>query len=151
MVPSPDEPAAGTLRYRVNPALPGLKLAAAAALALLGVVFADEPVRLALAAAAATALATWAVRDLVAPVRVTADAAGVTVIAGYAGRRLLPWREIERIRVDARARLGLRTETLEIDAGETLYLFGEYDLGAPPAEAAARLSDLRSRVAGSAG
>jgi hypothetical protein len=77
-------------------------------------------------------------------VRIAADAAGITVVAGYAGRRELPWRRIERIRVDNRPRFGLRTETLEIDAGETLHLFGAYELGAPPAEVAARLEALRA-------
>jgi hypothetical protein len=147
MVP-PEEPAADGLRWRANPALPGLKFAGAAAFALLGVLFGDELLRLVPALAAALALVVWAIRDLVAPVRVAADAAGVTVISGYAGSRLLRWPDIERIRVDVRPRLGLRTETLEIDAGESLHLFGPYDLGAPPADVASHLQRLRAASGG---
>jgi hypothetical protein len=149
MVPSPDEdpPAradrpTAEARWRVSPALPTLKFAGAVALLLLGLLFGRDAVRLALAGGASAALVAWAVRDLVAPVRVAAGAAGVTVISGYAGRLTLPWERIERIRVDTRSRLGLRSETLEIDAGETLHLFGPYDLGAPPADVAARLREL---------
>jgi hypothetical protein len=148
MVPSPEEPAAESQRWRVNPALPGLKFAAAAAFALLGVVFGDELIRLVAAFGAAVALVAWAVRDLVVPVRLAADAAGVTVISGYAGRRHLPWRAVERIQVDARQRFGVRTELLEIDAGETLHLFSPYDLGVPPADVAASLQRLRAASAG---
>jgi hypothetical protein len=140
MTGTPIEP----LRWRVSPALPAFKLAGAAAFGLLGFLFGDDAVRLALAAVAAVGLLAWAARDLVAPVRLAADTAGIRVISGYAGTRLLPWERIERIRVDVRPRLGLRTETLEIDAGDTLHLFGLYDLNAPPAEVADRLNALRS-------
>jgi len=139
------------LRWRVSPALPALKLVGAAALALLGLVFGDDVVRLALAAVAVAGLLAWAARDLVAPVRLAADTAGVRVSSGYAGTRALPWARIERIRVETRPRLGLRTETLEIDTGDTLHLFGQYDLNAPPAEVADRLNALRSGGPGSAG
>lgn len=137
-------PSPGPLRWRVPPTLPALKLVAAAVIVALGLAFGGDPVRVGLALAATLGLAGWALRDLIVPVRVAADAAGVTVISGYAGRRALPWQRIERIQVDTRPRLGLRTETLEIDAGETLYLFGASDLGARPAEVAARLETLRS-------
>jgi hypothetical protein len=129
----------------VTPALPGLKLAGAAAFGLLAVVFGDEAVRLIPAVAAALGLVAWAVRDLVAPIRLAADPSGVTIVTGYAGRTTLPWERIERIRVDARARLGLHTETLEIDTGDTLHLLGPYELGAPPSEVATRLESLRPR------
>jgi hypothetical protein len=139
------------LRWRVSPALPALKLTGAAALALLGLVLGDDAVRLALAAVAVAGLLAWAARDLLAPIRLAADTAGVRVISGYAGTRALPWERIERIRVDSRPRLGLRTETLEIDTGDTLHLFGQYDLNAPPAEVADRLNALRTGGPGSAG
>jgi hypothetical protein len=138
-----EEPPAGG-RWRVTPALPGLKLAGATAFVLLAVVFGGDPVRLVLAGAAALALAGWALRDLIAPVRLAADPDGITVVVGFAGRRHLPWSQVERVRVDTRPRLGLRTETLEIDTGETLHLFSSYDLGAPPADVAARLAALRT-------
>lgn len=126
--------------------LPAVKLGGAAAVLLLGLLLADrDVVRLVLAVVAAAALAGWAARDLVAPVRLEADETGVTVLAGFARRRRLAWSQIEGVRVDARPRFGLRTETLEIDAGDSLHLFGAYDLGAPPADVAAALASLRER------
>ncbi|MEU1746769.1 PH domain-containing protein [Micromonospora arida] len=131
-------------QWRVPSTLPAAKLAGAVLLVTLGLLFADgDPVRLALAVLAAAALAGWAVRDLVAPVRLAVDPAGLTVIHGFAGRRLLPWSAVEAIAVDRRPRLGLTSETLEIDAGNSLHLFGRYDLGAPPEEVAATLRAAR--------
>jgi hypothetical protein len=132
------------LTWRVPGKVPAVKLAVAAAIFAAGLLFADgDVVRLVLAAAVAAALTLWAARDLFVPVRLAADPAGVTVVAGLTGRRHLAWSQIERVRVDTRPRLGLRTETLEIDAGESLHLFNEYDLGVPPAEVAAALEPLR--------
>ncbi|MDQ7911466.1 PH domain-containing protein [Phytohabitans sp. ZYX-F-186] len=134
------------LSWRVPRKVPAVKLAAAAALFAVGLLFADgDAVRLVLAAAVAAALALWAARDLLAPVRLAADPTGVTLVAGFAGRRHLAWSQIERVRVETRPRLGIRTETLEIDAGDSLHLFSEYDLGAPPAEVAAALKPLENR------
>lgn len=144
VVPPSPEPAAGPLHWRVAPALPWLKFTGAAALVALGALFAVDTVALVVAVIAALALAVWAVRDLLAPVRVAADATGVTVLTGFAGRRQVPWVRVERIRVDTRSRLGLRGDTLEIDAGDALHLFNTYDLDAPPAEVAALLENLRT-------
>ncbi|MEU4552555.1 PH domain-containing protein [Micromonospora violae] len=134
----------GSLQWRVPAGLPAAKLAGAVLLVALGLLFADgDPVRVAVAVLAAVALAGWAVRDLVAPVRLAVDPAGLTVIQGFAGRRLLPWSAVETIAVDRRPRLGLTSETLEIDAGSSLHLFGRYDLGATPEEVAAALRAAR--------
>ncbi|WP_405428937.1 PH domain-containing protein [Micromonospora sp. NBC_00617] len=131
-------------QWRVPTNLPVAKLAGAVLLVALGLLFADgDPIRLVVAGVAAAALAAWAVRDLVAPVRLTADPAGLTVIHGFAGRRLLPWATVEAITVDRRQRWGLTGEVLEIDAGESLHLFGRYDLGATPQEVAAELRAAR--------
>ncbi|RQX12242.1 hypothetical protein DDE19_29210 [Micromonospora ureilytica] len=131
-------------QWRVPASLPAAKLAGAVLLIALGLLFADgDPVRLALAVLAAAALAGWAVRDLIAPVRLAVDPAGLTVIHGFAGRRLLPWPAIEAITVDRRPRLGLTSEVLEIDAGESLHLFSRYDLGTTPEEVAAELRAAR--------
>ncbi|MEU7587933.1 PH domain-containing protein [Micromonospora sp. NPDC049230] len=136
-------------QWRVPAALPAVKLAGAVLLAALGLLFADgDPVRLVVAVLAAAALAGWAVRDLVAPVRLAVDPAGLTVIHGFAGRRLLPWSAVEEIAVDRRPRLGLTSETLEIDAGDSLHLFGRYDLGATPEEVAAALRAARPTSTG---
>ncbi|WP_407664726.1 PH domain-containing protein [Micromonospora tarensis] len=133
-----------TRQWRVPAGLPAAKLAGAVLLVALGLLLADgDPVRLVVAALAAAALAGWAVRDLVAPVRLTVATAGLTVIHGFAGRRLLPWSAVEAITVDRRPRLGLTSETLEIDAGDSLHLFGRYDLGSTPEEVAAALRAAR--------
>ncbi|WP_229405753.1 PH domain-containing protein [Micromonospora sp. NBRC 110038] len=140
-------PAAPSARqWRVPPTLPALKLVGAAALVGLGLVFADgDRVRLVLAGVLAAGLVGWALRDLLAPVRLAVDPAGITVVRGFAGRRRLDWGAVEAITVDRRPRLGLSTEILEIDAGESLHLFGRYDLDAPPGEVADALRAARAR------
>lgn len=130
-------------QWRVPPAQPALKLIAAAVFALLAVAFHGDPIALSGAGAVAAGLVAWSIRDLLAPVRLAAGPGGVTVTKGFAGRRRLDWHRIDTIRVDRRPRLGIRTETLEIDAGETLHLFSRYDLGAEPVDVAATLNRLR--------
>jgi Bacterial PH domain len=131
--------------WRVRPVLPAAKLIGAAGIVVLALAFGRrDPVQWVLAGAAALGLAGWAARDLLVPVRLAAGPAGVTVVAGLARRRFLPWDEIERVRVDRRRRLGLAGELLEIDAGDSLHLFGPYDLGAAPEEAAAVLAAVRA-------
>ena len=132
------------LEWRVKPVLPVTKLLGAVALVVLVVAFGEgDPVRWVLALVTAAALTVWAVRDLIRPVRLTADAEGITVVTGFAARRRVPWSRIERVRVDSRTRRGLRNDLLEIDAGESLHLFGAHELGADPEEVAAALRDLR--------
>ncbi|MET8043272.1 PH domain-containing protein [Micromonospora sp. NPDC005215] len=131
-------------QWRVPATVPAVKLVGAALLVALGLLFADgDPVRLVVAVLAAATLAGWAVRDLVAPVRLAVDPAGLTVIHGFAGHRLLQWSTVQAIAVDRRARMGLTSDTLEIDAGDSLHLFGRYDLGATPEEVAAELRAAR--------
>ncbi|MEV7228530.1 MULTISPECIES: PH domain-containing protein [Polymorphospora] len=135
--------------WRVARSMPLLKIVSAAALLLIGYGLAGgDPVTLGLAVLVAVVLLGWAVRDIVVPVRLAVDEDGVTVVTGYARRRHLPWDRIERITVDTRPRLGLRTETLEIDAGDSLHLLGAYDLGAAPADVAATLQAARRVAAG---
>lgn len=124
--------------------VPAAKLAGAVLLIALGLLFADgDAVRLVLAILAAAVLVVWAVRDLIAPVRLAVDPSGLTVIHGAAGHRLLPWPTIEAITVDCRPRLGLTSEVLEIDAGESLHLFGRFELGTTPDEVVAELHAAR--------
>jgi hypothetical protein len=130
----------------VPASLPALKLAGAVALLALALLLDEgDPVQLGLAVVAAAALAGWAARDLVAPVRLAVDPEGVTVVRGFAGHHRLPWSAVERVTVDRRARLGLTSEVLEIDAGESLHLFGRLDLGADPADVAEALHEARPR------
>jgi hypothetical protein len=136
------------MQWRIKPVLPVTKLMGAVAVVVLAAAFAGrDPVRWALAAVAAVALVVWALRDLIAPVRLAADVTGVTVIAGFARRRHLPWRQIERVRVDRRTHRGLRSELLELDAGDAIYLFSAHELGALPEDVAAELADLRLTAA----
>ncbi|MEU8259804.1 PH domain-containing protein [Micromonospora sp. NPDC048999] len=129
-------------QWRVPAVLPVAKLVGAVVLVALGLLFADgDRVQLALAGLAAAGLAGWALRDLVAPVRLTVDAEGITVREGFVGRRRLPWSAVEAIQLERRTRRGLTAETLEIDAGESLHLFGRYDLDAPLDEVAEALRE----------
>lgn len=131
-------------QWRVPASLPAAKLAGAVLLIALGLLFADgDAVRLVLALLAAAVLVGWAVRDLIAPVRLAVDPTGLTVIHGFAGHRLLPWATVEAITVDRRPRLGLTSEVLEIDTGESLHLFGRFELGTTPEEVAAELRAAR--------
>jgi hypothetical protein len=136
------------MQWRIRPVLPVTKLMGAVAVLVLVAAFGgQDPIRWAMAAVAAGALVVWALRDLLAPVRLAADAGGVTVIAGFARRRHLPWQQIERVRVDRRIHRGLRTELLELDAGDAIYLFSAHDLGALPEDVATELADLRLTAA----
>ena len=136
------------MQWRVKPVLPVTKLIAAAAIVVLAVAFAEhDPIRWAIALVVAVGLAVWGLRDLLAPVRLAADASGVTVVTGFARRRHLPWSAVERVRVDRRTHRGLRSETLELDAGDAIYLFSANDLGALPEDVVVALADLRTNSA----
>jgi hypothetical protein len=135
------------MQWRIKPVLPVTKGMGAVAVVVLAVAFAGrDPVRWALAFVVGAVLAIWALRDLIAPVRLAADAGGITVITGFARRRHLPWAQIERVRVDVSSRRGLRSELLELDAGESIFLFSAHELGVLPEEVATALADLRART-----
>ena len=144
----PGEPDTGELRWRVNSGLTWLKVAAAVLFLLAAVAFAGDVAGLLVALVAAAALTAFALRDLVAPVRLAADPTGVTVVSGFAGHRHLPWAQIDRVRVDERRRLGMRSQLLEIDSGETLHLFSTFELSASCEEVAKLLEGLRARAVG---
>ena len=138
-------------RWRVASTPTLWKFAGALLLAAVAVLSGEERERLLLAGVGAVALGVYGLRDLVAPVRLSADTEGVTVVSGFARRRRVPWREIERVGLGEHRSLGLRTEILEIDAGESLHLFSRYDLGAPCAEVAETLQEMRGAALASAG
>jgi hypothetical protein len=128
--------------WRVRPALPVLKIAAAVALPLLTLAFrSTDRTAWAVAGVAAAALGGWALRDLVTPVRLAADPDGLVVAVGFAGRRRIPWSRVEGVRVDRRQRRGLRNELLEIDTGDTVHVLSAHDLGTPPQEVADLLAE----------
>jgi hypothetical protein len=135
------------MQWKIRPVLPVSKLMGAVAIVVLALAFAGrDPIRWALAAIVATALVIWAARDLIAPVRLAADENGITVVTGFVRRRRLDWASIERVRVDRRTHRGLRSEMLEIDAGDAIFLFSTHDLGTLPEDVATDLADLRAGV-----
>lgn len=95
-------------------------------------------------AASALILLGYAVSDLLLWPRVHASAAGLTVRSA-ATTTQLPWSAIERVRADTRLRLGLRSVTLEIDAGEHLFVFSRRALGMQPDEAAELINAFAPR------
>ncbi|WP_433723178.1 PH domain-containing protein [Actinoplanes sp. CA-051413] len=135
------------LQWRVRPVLPIAKLLGAVALVVLVVAFGrKDPVQWFIAVVVAAALTGWAVRDLIAPVRLSADTSGVTMVVGFVRRRHVAWPQIERVRVDRRERMGLRNRLLEIDAGDSLHLFSQHELGTDPEEVAESLNALRANA-----
>jgi hypothetical protein len=143
-LPEPAVPTPSASSWRVSPPLAWAKIAAVVAFALVALIYRDAPTRAAAAGFGAVVLAVYAARDLIAPVRLAADHEGVTVVTGYARRRRLSWAEVERVRIDEHTRLGLRTEMLEIDAGDAIYLFSTYDLNAPCSDVAEALLEIGS-------
>jgi hypothetical protein len=141
-----DQPAASptSLRWRVSIGFMSLKCAVTVVLLIAAVFFAEDRRAFAAALVAAAVAGGYALRDVLAPVRLAADPAGLTVISGYAGHRRLDWPQIERIRLESRVRAGLRSEFLEIDTGDMLYLLSTYDLNARPADVADELNRLRT-------
>jgi hypothetical protein len=134
-----------TSQWRVPTALPTLKLAGAVVLLLLAALFATDTAALTVAGVAGAALVVWGFRDLLAPVRLAADPTGVTVITGFARRRHIPWSAVEQVSVARRAHAGVRSEALEIDAGDAVHVLTKNDLGAPPEEVAATLNEVGAR------
>lgn len=140
-------PRGGTvLRFRPDPRLTGLCAAAAAVAVGLSVTTGDGPGRV-LFAIAAVVLGGYAVSDLVFSPRLVADASGLLVRAP-AARARLSWPEIEEVRADVRHRYGLRSVTLEIDAGERLIVLSGRALGAAPDRVAGLVRALDPRGPG---
>lgn len=136
--------APASMRWGVSRGLIALKCAITAALVIAAVLFADDRAALAAAVTGAVVAGGYALRDLLVPDRLAADPDGLTIVSGYAGRHRVEWARIERIRVDSRTRAGLRTELLEIDTGDMLYLLSTYDLNARPADVADELERIRA-------
>jgi hypothetical protein len=135
------------LQWRVRPVLPIAKLLGA--VALLGLVLAfgrEDPVQWFVAIAVGAVLIGWAARDLIVPVRLSADTSGIVLVTGFARRRHVAWPQVERVRVDRRERMGLRSALLEIDTGDSLHLLSEQELGADPEEVAQSLNALRANA-----
>ncbi|GAA3003883.1 PH domain-containing protein [Streptosporangium longisporum] len=132
------------LRWRVRRDLLIVKAVAALALAVLTVLSLGDLRGMLLAGTASLAMAVLAARDVLVPVRLTADGEGLVVVKGFAGSERVPWRAVERIRVDNRTRFTSRTELLEIDTGEGIHLLSRFDLGVPCQEVAEKLRSFRT-------
>ena len=108
-----------------------LAAAAAALVALVSaLLYPDAPGRL-LFAVATVVLAGYAVGDMVWADRLVADATGVRIRTPFS-RADLTWPQVSDVRADVRTRYGLRSVTLEVDAGEVLVVFSRRTLGADP-------------------
>jgi hypothetical protein len=134
--------ATGRVSFSVPRSIMLVKFAVAAVLALVALVVGNESQTLVLLVAAAGA-AAYAGRDLFAGERLRADADEIIAVRGYSSRRVLAWSEIERIRVYASSRLGTRSEMLEVDTGDEIFLFSRFDLGVDPEEALGALEAVR--------
>ena len=91
---------------------------------------------------AAVVLAVYVFADLVFRPRLVASSEGIVIKAPMTRARLA-WSQVEAVRTDVRLRMGLRSTTLEIDAGETLAVFSRRALGRDPDEAAALIGAFR--------
>ena len=107
-----------------------------AAAAAIGAAWTNDAAGRLLLIGAALLLAGYSVTDLVFWPRLSADADGLVVWSPLARARL-PWDQVDAVRAEVRDRLGLRSVTLEIDAGENLIVFSRRALGADPATVAA--------------
>jgi hypothetical protein len=144
---TPAEPApllVDEVSYRVAGRFTLIKFAVAVVFILGGLLSRDK-VGLAIGLALGVGMAVYAARDLIAPVRLAADREGVVAVRGYASRVRFAWADIEVVRVDSRLRFGRRSELLEIDCGELILQYSEYDLGVSPREAERTLRQLAVR------
>lgn len=117
-------------------------LAGAVALIAAGLAVGADPAGRVLFAILAIWLAGLVGTDLVLRPRLRADGAGLQVRTfGVRGR--LPWSQVQRVRVDERARYGLTARALEVDAGDLLLVLGRRSLGADPRDVAAALNEIR--------
>jgi hypothetical protein len=135
-----DRDRAPTVRFGPDRRLTAVA-AVAAVIAVVLCVGADSLGRV-LFAVAAVVLAGYAVGDLVWWPRLCADAAGVRVRTPFT-RADLRWEAIESIHADVRTRYGLRSASLEVDAGDVLVVFSRRSLGADPETVAGLVTAMR--------
>ncbi|MDT4988967.1 MAG: hypothetical protein QOI74_3061 [Micromonosporaceae bacterium] len=121
-------------------------LAAGGALgALIAVLLTDDAGGRLLFGLAAVILLVYVVSDLVFSPRLAASAAGV-VINSPMTRARLSWDDVQEVRADTRIRHGLRSTTLEIDAGPVLAVLSRRALGAEPVDVAALVEAFRPQT-----
>ena len=115
--------------------------AGAAVALVLVLVLNDRPGQV-LAGVALAVLLIYLISDLLFSPRLIATSAGLAVRSPML-RAALAWPEVEDVRADSRVRYGLRSTTLEIDAGAVLAVFSRRALGVDPEEAAALVRACR--------
>lgn len=116
-------------------------------IALVVLVVGDDSGGRLLAGLAALVLAAYVVTDLVFSPRLVASGAGLAIHSPLT-RASLPWSDIEAVRADTRTRIGLRSTTLEIDAGSVLVVLSRRALGAEPQEVADLVAAFRPDLPG---
>jgi len=79
----------------------------------------------------AALLVGYAITDVLFAPRLVADADGLRVLTPFA-RAHIGWADVDRVHADSRQRYGLRSVTLEIDAGEELIVLSRRALGEDP-------------------
>jgi hypothetical protein len=129
-------------RFSPDPRLTAITGGAAVIVA--GLSFATDAAGRLLLLAAAVILAGYALTDLIFRPRLAVDSTGIRVRSPLA-RADLAWPDIAAVRADERNRYGLRSVTLEIDAGEQLIVLSRRALGAAPAAAAALIRSFDPR------
>lgn len=112
--------------------------------ALAALVVTDDSAGRILFAIAAAVLAAYVASDLVFSPRITASSAGIVIRAPLT-RASLRWDDVNEVRAETRFRRGLRSTTLEIEAGAVLAVFSQRALGADPVQAAALIDSYRPR------
>lgn len=135
---------APTCRFGPDRRLTGLTGALALLAGVAAAVSGDRPGRVLLGAAALVLLA-YAATDLLFWPRLVADPSGLQIRTPLT-RAHIPWTDVEEVRADARQRIGLRSVTLEIDAGEQLVVFSRRSLGADPEAVAGLLRAFAARA-----
>jgi Bacterial PH domain len=121
--------------------------AATGALALIAVaatVLSQDRAGRVLLGGAALVLLAYTVTDLLFWPRLVVSADGLLIRTPLTRTRLA-WSDVDNVAADARQRLGLRSVTLEIDAGEQLVVFSRRSLGADPEAVAGMIGALDPR------
>ncbi|WP_375477904.1 PH domain-containing protein [uncultured Jatrophihabitans sp.] len=111
--------------------------------ALIAALSSDAQGRL-LAGIAAVVLAAYVSADVLFTPRLVVGGDGI-VIRSPLVRATLGWAEIDDVRADARTRLGLRSTTLEIDAGPMLAVLSRRALNTDPHDVAEVIAAFRPR------
>jgi len=135
----------GSVYFRVSTGVIVGKFVVAALLAVIALT-AGRGFSLWLGLVAGGLVAGYGLRDVLGRERLRASASGVRVVTGFARHREFAWSQLDRVRIDQRLRLGMRTDMLELDAGEELFLLSRYDLGAEPRDALAALREVHPGI-----